>query len=251
MVALISKLLGFSLGPWVFLEFGKSSLFICFGAFAITCVTQYFLMKNDPFVEELEFSKEKVSLKNSIIQLKPFFSSPSFVFTAFLTGLLSIPLNPLFVSHLSKMGSTQDISMFWLFAGLSGFTATLVMRKTKVLDHGMWFKVLTISMCGFLFLIFNNQRPLFIIVFASAYVFSSIYFSAKTQIVTTQLTKKENLGSSFGLVNFFIDSGVFIGMLLGTGSSLIPLMWIPVILSVLLVLRWVAFNHYVKLARSV
>ncbi|HXH74018.1 MAG TPA: hypothetical protein VNJ08_03585 [Bacteriovoracaceae bacterium] len=241
MVTLVSKLLGFSLGPWVFLKYGNQSLYLCLAAFCLTSLMQFHLMRKEPFI----YTKPSIE---AVFTFKSIFNSPSFILTAFLTGLLSIPLNPLIVTRLSQVGSVDSISMFWFFAGLSGLTATVIMRKTRILDNHNWFIILTVSMSGLLFLIFSANSSYLIVLFASLYVFSSVYFSAKTQIITSQVSKKENLGSSLGSVNFLIDLGVFVGMILGTMTTLISILWIPVILSVLLILRWFSLSTFGFLA---
>ncbi|MBK9038313.1 MAG: hypothetical protein IPL83_03990 [Bdellovibrionales bacterium] len=248
MLTLISKLLGFSLGPLLFLTIGRNSLLICGGAFLMTSIIQLILiLKTSPVISVKVTNSEK-AFKLSLKNMASLFSSPVFVLAAFLTGMLSIPFNPLFVLHLEKIGTPKDISLFWLVAGLSGFSATVIMRKTKILDSKKWFLGITFGMCMLLYNAFSSIHPVIVIGFASLYVFLSIQFSAKTHIITAVLSKSETVGSSVGSVNFLMDLGVFLGMFLGTFASTVPLHWITYISTGLLLARWVAFSKLLKLS---
>ncbi len=240
MLTILSKLSGFSLGPFVFLNFQDAGFIFCSLSFLVAAAVQIFLYFKESDVERSVVSS--ASIAESFRNLSSVFLDRSFVVAAFLSGLLSIPLNPVFIEKLKIIGSTSHASSFWFFAGLSGLIATLVMKKTNILDknHGLLF--LTVSMVIMLTLAFNVKSPQLLILFSSLYVFCSIHFTVKTQVVAATSAKLVTLGSSVGAASALMDLGVFIGMVIGSFIHSLSFDVLLIGASGLLIARWMAFQ---------
>ncbi len=237
-ITFLAKLIGFSAGPVLFNFAGSSALLVCAALFAVTALIQSFL-------KDAEKSVGEVGVKVSLTAIKALIKSPAFVAATVLTGMLSIPVNPLFVTRMLELGGPADASWFWGLAGTAGFANLLIRRLFPELkfSRGLAYAA-TAVLVVCVALAFSTGSKNLVLGFSSLFVFGSVLFSLQLYLRVGEESVRNSLGGSFGLLNMLLDLGVFIGMVLGSaGHGLSPLWTIGVLIAAL-VARSLAFSRF-------
>lgn len=230
---IVAKISGFSLGPLVFSQSGSLGLTACATGFTIVALMQTSIIKkSEPIQSE---AAGKIGTYASIQGMRDLLRTPGFVLAALLTGTLSVPMNPIFVSNILKVGAPADASMFWALAGMAGLAGMTLLRRGEIRGFRSCL-LLTICMLVLVMNSFLSSVPWLIVVSGAAYVFCSTIFSMQLQIAIGEASKVGRLGARFGLLNCVMDAGIFTGML---GGSWLP-MDLPVFASCLVALFLIA-----------
>lgn len=226
-VTFLAKIVGFSIGPVFFESFESFGLLTCALLFGAVAFIQYLL----PDLGHSVVSNFSVSTQ-SILRLT---KSPAFVCAAFLTGFLSIPMNPIFVEQILRIGSSDDASLFWFLAGVAGLVNLGVQRfdfMKKSYAHIALSTIVSVVCLGLAFTIDNIPTLLIV---TTVYVFCSVHFSTQLILHLGEESVRGALGSSFGFLNLLLDFGVFSGMVFGWTIDNLSI-WQPVSILIFLLI---------------
>lgn len=236
-----AKLIGFFLGPILFVKLHQHALVICFSLFFLVSGIQIILVlkeKNLALMTRLDSnSVKKISLRNLSLLIK----TPSLLTTTILTGLLSVPFNVIIVNYLIEIGRAIDISIFWGFGGFAAISGIFILKKVKFQNPKKMALPISLGLIFFLDICFLTKNSVLVILAASSYIFLGTFFTLQVRLQLLEDTDFEIIGSSAGVLNCLIDTGVFLGMLLIGLPSLQHHVFVVVILSLLLLLRYLSF----------
>lgn len=246
-----AKLVGFSLGPLVFDQLGAGSLIACGGLFLVAALLQGGIAVGEPSTAvRADPSSAPNRMATSLPVLKELLLTPAILFSVALNGLLSVPLNALFVTRLTQIGSPSDVSLFWGLAGLCGLAGIVIQKKAKNLSGRRLSFIATAVLCTMVSVAFLADSPKVVILSGSIYVFSSMFFSMQTQLLILQRNKDRGLGTSAGALSCLTDGGVFIGMVLGIALVSVGYMVMLLLLLSMVILRQILFLRLVESDRK-
>ncbi len=212
LISFLAKLSGFSLGPILFNALGINGLFLCGAIFAVVALIQF-------GINGAAIKLKSPGIRYSLQAIFNLVKSPAFVIASLLTGLLSIPINPIFLTRLLKIGDASDVSWFWGLAGAAGIL-NLILQRAGLIKFSrpklIWVTCLLV-IC--LILSFVSGDRIGLLVFSSLFVFGSVFFSMQLYMHVGSEAVKNSLGSSFGLLSLLMDAGVFAGMILGAAMK--------------------------------
>jgi hypothetical protein len=230
-----AKLIGFSLGPILFSSLGLHGIWICFVLIALTALLQSFIPAGEP----AEQSPQQQSKKHAFSSVA---SNPLFVLAFFCTGLLTVPMNVAFAGRVVSLGNANYAGAYWLVAGIVSFCAVRLLggEKMRVNKFTMpLFMSISLVAC----LSFSvDAGALVTLVCGAFYVFTSVSLSTSLQVVGLKRFDREHLGVAIGSMNFLMDFGILIGLVLSDraqsniNTSALAI-WLPVILSLAILLR--------------
>lgn len=238
LLTFLAKLIGFSGGPILFNLMGQQSLLLCMGLFGVVVLLQMFLKDGKKTVGPVNVA---VSLQ-AILRLA---KSPAFVVASVLTGLLAVPVNPMFVAHSLKIGGPNDATWFWALAGAAGFANLFLQRMGWLRFTIRQAGVVTALLIGSAMIAFSAEHIHLFFAGSSLYVFGSLLFSMQLYLRVGSASIRSNLGGSFGLLNLLVDTGIFVGMVLGSEAAALSTTWLMLALGALLIARSIAFSKLV------
>ncbi len=236
----IAKLSSFSLGPIVFSILGMKAVAACSFMFIFAGVIQLFVYFKSSPPDSIPTSQVR---SFSWAALEPMLKAPSFLITVLLSGLLSVPLNPLFAMRALQLGTINDVSIFWGTAGLGSLCAITLMRKTKLNINRMYLFVLALIMAASVQLGFMTEDVLKLFIYAFAYVFCSSMISTQIQIDVTTTGHDQSMGSRVGTMNALMDLGIFLGMFAGSFADHYSPSTVAALVGILLVVRALSFDR--------
>lgn len=232
------KLIGFALGPFLFVANGRLSLICCGVGFIGAAVLQgvlYFRQSNNASYEQVKKEPKKASelMLESMASMRELLKEPKIVLVGLFSGLLSVPLNPLFAARAFDQGGAGAASAFWLFGGLASIAGILLMKKSAEKNLASWIWPSTVWMVFALVGAFFFKDAHLIVVCGALFIFAVPLFSYLLHIEVLSGAKENEVGSKFGMVTALIEGGIFVGMCL-TAAIENGLMLVSIFLMLLL-----------------
>lgn len=235
-----AKLMGFFFGPILFTQLQYNALIICLTLFFLSSLIQIILAFKETsltIISPIESNvAKKITLKNVSLLMKDSY----LLISILLTGALSVPFSIMVACYLNKIAQPIDISIFWGLGGGSAILGMLVLRKIKIQDLKI---ALPISL-GLLFTLnicFLTRNSMLVILASSVYILLNTFFTAQVRLQLIENAEYKIIGSTVGVLNFLIDTGVFLGMLLISTPLLQHHIFIVIVFSLLVLLRYASF----------
>ncbi len=245
-----AKLIGFFLGPILFIQLHHNALIICLILFFLASGIQITSVLTDKkFSKMIKIESEyqvKFSLKNLIQLVK----NPYLLTTAILTGVLSVPFNIMVVNYLAKFGELSIISIFWSIGGVAAILGMFILRKISIKNPNKIALPVSLGLVFFLTLCFLTKNTVLVVLAAAFYIFIGTFFTTHVRLKILESADFQTLGSSSGVLNCLIDTGVFGGMLFIASPLLQNYIIFVTIFSLLLCLRYLSFIGVVNCVKK-
>ena len=236
-----AKLIGFSLGPVLFAQLHNHTLILCVILFFLAASIQIVFILKEKNMISMTKSESNLVKKISIKNLYDLIKNGSLLGSTILTGVLSVPFNVLIASYLIEIARPIDISIFWGLGGSSAILGMFVLRKIKLKNLNRIALIISLGLIFFVCTCFLTKNPILIIFSASCYIFLGTFFNVQVRLQTLENSDFQVIGSSAGMLNFLIDSGVFWGMLLNTSQMLQQHIMLMSVFSLFIVIRCLSF----------
>lgn len=207
-----AKLIGFSTGPLLFERMGAWGVLICLALMLTTALLQM-LIPEKPLQNSFAPSPAQRTWGDSLELLRSLLSRPFLLMSFLLAGLLSVPMNLVFVQRLIALDHSQFVGPFWLSAGLVSLLAVKLLRQkwlTMTVSNMALFLVFSILCC---FGLQYSSSANTLLLCGTIYVFISVLLSGALQVAGVAELGKESVGISIGVMNFLMDLGIFLGLL--------------------------------------
>lgn len=236
MLTILAKLSAFSLGPTIFTSFGEQALYLCGAICLFISATQGIIigLSKDVFHTMKAYALES---RTPLREYSSLIKLPNFSLAILLTGLLSVPINPLFATQVMRFGTTLDTSMFWGITGFGSLLGIMILRRINLQEKTNLYYAFTLLMIATVGVAFSSSTPLKIILASAIYVFCSTTFSTQLNIEMTLTSKPSEFGYRFGIFTALMELGVFFGMCAGDIILKQNYNYLIIILAILLILR--------------
>lgn len=216
-----AKLLGFALGPFFFLQSGAHSLWICVAIFILSLCILSTLPSVKPHSLLSQSPKDENTSSLATTQDSRWLAA-----AAILTGLTTVPLNPILAEHFISFQGPGSASLFWAVAGVAAIFGVRAAGHWPLQKFSgtprVFLYTCAVSSCSAALGV--THWPIFLLLVALG-ISASLYFSMGLQVHALE-GRSSSLGRRFGNYTFLVDLGTFLGMLGSAAAPKAAMIWL-------------------------